>query len=289
MFDLTSDQIEFFDTEGYLVLQNLIPGDLISRLQRASVKMISQSLQSLTINSARKHIAYITKNRTSLITRINNLFLFDLPVFLELLGCTQIVSVARSMIGEDYVSTYESIVIKNKGEDLPIGWHRDMTHNREGRVFTIGIYLDKSFKGKGALNIIPGTQSSPEELCTIEDDLRSGKLNPVEIEMELSDILIHDVMVVHSSLPVIDQDYRRVIYFEFRPITQAKTNQGFSEEWIEYRQQLNKLAQQRWQKIQDRNSNFNQKEWSLEEKELIEKLYSIQAHIEPGHYCFLSK
>lgn len=287
-FDLTIDQINSFDNDGYLLLRNWIPDELVLRLQSTTNEIIGLELTRFQKGGMPAHVAIVKRDGKTFITRINDLFLDSNPVFFELLGFPGIDDIAGALAGKECISTYESLVIKNKGDDQAIGWHRDMAHNRKGRVFTIGIYLDKSRKGRGALNVIPGSQSSSEELCIIEDDLKLGKLNSIEIEMEPGDVLIHDVMVAHSSQPVTDQDFRRVIYFEFRSIKQARTNQGFSEEWIGLRYQLSKLAQQRWQEIQTGNVDFEQNEYSFEEKELIEKLYSIQAQIEPGHYCFQS-
>ncbi len=102
--------------------------------------------------------------------------------------------------------------------------------------------------------------------------------------MASGDVLVHDVMLFHSSEQITGQRHRRTIYFEFRSQTQARTNPGFTREWIELRHQLLEVAQKRWRMHHDRP--FGSDDWSREERQLVDQLYAVNAQIEPGHYCF---
>lgn len=281
---LTIDQIKTFDNDGYLVLRKWIPADMVSQLRHATSEAITRQLHHFQAGSSNQHAAVITKGKKSFVTRINDLFLDHSLSFSELLGCPQILNVAKALSGDDCISTYESLLVKNEGDGQAINWHRDMEHNRSDRVITVGVYLDEARKDKGALRIIPKSQLSSKDICKFEDGWQQGYLEAVEIEMDPGDVLVHDVMAVHSSEPITKQEYRRTIYFEFRSKAQAQTNQGFTSEWIELRSQLLEIAHKRWKMNHEQLSDSDK--WSKKERQLIEQLYRTKAQIEPGHYCF---
>ncbi len=283
-FDLTTDQIKSFDNDGYIILRKWIPTEFLSLLCQASSEAINNGLRNFQLANTSGYIATITNSKKQFVTRVNDLFIVGDPIFLQLLGCPQIVNVATALCGNDRISTYESLLVKNKGDDQAIGWHRDMGHDRHDRVITLGVYLDATRKNKGGLRIIPKSQSSSKDVCTLVNEWDQGCLEIAEIEMDPGDVLVHDVMVLHSSEPITKQKYRRTIYFEFRSQTQAQTNPGFTREWIELRHQLLELAQRRWRK--HHYQTFGNDEWSKEERQLMDKLYAVNTQIEPGHYCF---
>jgi ectoine hydroxylase-related dioxygenase (phytanoyl-CoA dioxygenase family) len=288
-YTLTPEQLSAFDSDGYLVLRKWIPEDLIDRLRRASRALIEHELQRARTDGVSDDVAVTTAGHAGgmpFIARANNLFREHRdPVFLELLGSPGVIDLATTLAGEDCVTTYESLLVKTTGDAHAIGWHRDMVHDRRGRICTLGVYLDESRRGAGALRIVPRSQTSTGDLCALEDALSAGAVQAVEIEMEPGDVLVHDVMAVHASAPVAGQGLRRTVYFEVRPRAQAHANPGFEEEWIELRRRLMDLACRRWQHRRA-DAEDDRDRWSEEEKEVIGRMYAIEARIESGHYCF---
>ena len=121
------------------------------------------------------------------------------PASLELLGSPQVLGVAQSLCGPNFVSTYESIVFKFEGDGEKIPWHQDAVDPRNWRIFNFDLYLDESRVGGGALKVILGSQGVAADVCEHRD--RHGWEAPgaVDVEMQLGDVLLHDVMVVHGS------------------------------------------------------------------------------------------
>ena len=77
---------------------------------------------------------------------------------LELLGSPQVLAVAESLCGPNFVPTYESMVFKKAGDGEKIPWHQDAVHPRRYRVFNYDLYLDPSRAGGGALRVVPQSQ-----------------------------------------------------------------------------------------------------------------------------------
>lgn len=279
---LTTDQIRSFDNDGYLVLRRWIPDELLKRLRRGVETAVQRGVRDYLNNSPDNRVAILPLADRPYVIRINDLIFDQDPVFFELLGSPFIADVARELSGHDSLPTYEALVMKNRGDNNPIVWHRDMMHSRTGRVFTLGVYLDESARGSGALRLIPASQTSPDDVCELSDKLEAGLLTAIEIDMEPGDVLIHDVMVLHASGLVTHQAFRRTIYFEFRPEDLVRANPHFSSEWIVLRRRLLELAQKRW----SGEIAIGAGEWSGEEQELIAQLKVARATIEAGHYCY---
>ncbi len=125
-FDLTSDQIDVFDSDGYLVLRKWIPAEFVSLLRGASSEAINNGLRNFEFCGASRHVATTTIGEKSFVTRVNDLLLDSYPIFMELFACPQIVNVATTLCGDDFISTYESLLVKKEGDGEIVGWHRDM-------------------------------------------------------------------------------------------------------------------------------------------------------------------
>ena len=78
-------------------------------------------------------------------------------------------SVAESLCGPNFVPTYESLVFKQQGDGEQIPWHQDAVHPRKWRIFNLGLYLDASTIGAGALRVVPGSQRQILDVCTIRE------------------------------------------------------------------------------------------------------------------------
>lgn len=277
---LSGEEIDSFDRDGYLVLRNRVPQEMIERLSDAADDSISKGLRLHGSLEQSERYAYSITESDQYVIRVNDLFREDDPIFLELLGSEPITGIARSLAGENFLPVYDSLVVRNGGDEQEIRWHRDMGHDRSGRVCTVGVYLDASHRGDGALRVLPGTQSLPGDLCVFEDEVNEGKRRYVEIEMNPGDVLIHDVMVVHGSAPVREQLRRRTVYFEFRDEGLLRKQPNCSAEWVGLRRGLMDAAEMR------ADSDAADAPYSGEELDLIDRLSRTSNPIEPGHYCF---
>ncbi|MFM5949589.1 MAG: phytanoyl-CoA dioxygenase family protein [Novosphingobium sp.] len=155
---------------------------------------------------------------------------------LELLGYPPLLELAQALCGEDFFLIQEFAVIKHRGDQLPVLWHKDMVHRRSGTCFTAGIYLDASTAGDGALQVVPGSHSDPRGICELAEEPH------VEMPMRAGDMLIHDMMLAHASPPMQQGTLRRVIYFEFLSAAHVATEAIYPPELVVRRTRLSHLA-----------------------------------------------
>jgi ectoine hydroxylase-related dioxygenase (phytanoyl-CoA dioxygenase family) len=241
---LTPEQVEFYDLHGYLVLRNFVDQTQVERLRAASEGWMAEG-QQLGPAAAGNDYNFAQRAAGELLYRINYLHA-KTPngpnTSLELLGCPEVLSVAESLCGPNFVPTYESLVFKSEGDGEQIPWHQDAVHPRNWRIFNLGLYLDASTVGAGALRVVPGSQRQILDVCTIREHYGWDAPGVTQIEMQPGDALLHDVMVLHGSEATSGNALRRTLYFEFRAAEQIQAEGPWQGDWLDRRLRLVPLA-----------------------------------------------
>lgn len=237
-FSLTPEQLAFFDENGYLVLRNWITGELLERLQAAGQQWIEDGKDLDAEHPFRHDYAFADREVGRVMFRVDYLHDKANLASLEMLGCPQVLAVAESLCGPNFVPTYESMVFKNAGDGEAIRWHQDAVHPRNTRIFNYDLYLDESREGAGALVVIPGTQTTSFDACAMEQTHGWNPPGSIVVEMNPGDVLLHDVMVIHGSPRTVGKALRRTIYYEFRAAEQILSEGPWDRDWMERRMRL---------------------------------------------------
>ncbi|MGI8926475.1 MAG: phytanoyl-CoA dioxygenase family protein [Tepidiformaceae bacterium] len=283
---LTPDQIRFFDHNGYLVLRNRIQGRLLDRLRDAGHAWIREGLR---LDGADDDFKFQTVNGERTMFRVDYVHNKDQPVSLELLGCPEVLAIAESLCGSNFVPTYESMVFKQEGNGAPIQWHQDACYPVKHRIFNLDVYLDESKIGAGALKVIPGSNWRRQDICAIADDHGWSPPGAIDVEMQAGDVLLHDVMVVHGSEQTAGNALRRTIYYEFRAAEEIIDDGPWDRQWIDRRLRLIPLGLRRHR---DAYPNARQFAWNVAAEfrpaaggdEQAELRIAHEVHM-PGAYC----
>ncbi|WP_158091184.1 phytanoyl-CoA dioxygenase family protein [Thalassospira mesophila] len=187
-------------------------------------------------------------NPVAKVFRIEQLLKQDAALALFFLGHPAITGLGKQLCGPDAVPVYLSVQFRNRGEAQKIIWHQDMIHDRQGPIYTVGLYLDDASSNNGALRIIPGSHHNRADIATLIQQ-RSPKIKDQlsisshSIPVKAGDIIAHDVMLVHCSDALTKTDCRRTLYVEFRHPQQAGANPTMTPSWIAQQQALLATAQ----------------------------------------------
>lgn len=244
---LSPEQIRFFDDNGYLVLRQWIPPALLARLCAAGDAWINAGMGAEGSDPGRDDFVFAERPDGRVMFRVNYLHNKEQPASLELLGSPQVLGVAESMCGPNFVPTYESMVFKQEGDGEAIPWHQDAVHPRGYRIFNFDLYLDSSRAGAGALRVLPRSQTHRHDVCAIATEHGWDHPDAIDVEMEPGDVLLHDVMVVHGSARTLGNALRRTIYYEFRAAEEILEDGPWDREWIDRRLRLVPLGLARHQ------------------------------------------
>jgi ectoine hydroxylase-related dioxygenase (phytanoyl-CoA dioxygenase family) len=288
-YHLTDEEVARFDEQGYLILKNRIPADLLARLQRAADQWIEDGAALAEDDERAADYQYANRPSGRVMFRVDYLHNKNQPASLELLGSPAVLGIAESLAGRDFVPTYESLVFKKAGDGAPINWHQDAVHPRTRRIFNIDVYLDPSRRGEGALRVAPGSHKQPVDVCRLEEEYGWDAPGVVQVELDPGDVLVHDVMVVHGSEAVVGNRLRRTIYYEFRAAEQILAEGPWDAAWIDKRLRLIPVALNAYANADPSAAGF---EWGVSES-LRPRLTGDDetelriAHLvhSPGSYC----
>jgi ectoine hydroxylase-related dioxygenase (phytanoyl-CoA dioxygenase family) len=290
---LSDDQIADFDRDGYLVLRNWIPAGLIADLQAATAGWMEQGRRlGSNVEDATSELSdfrFAHRDGHEVLFRVDYIHGKGSPVSLQLLGCPQVLAIASSLAGPDFVPTYESLVFKEAGDGAPIEWHQDAVHPRRYRIFNVDIYLDASRSGAGALRVVPGSQRQGADICALESAYGWAVPGAIEVEMEPGDVLVHDTMVVHGSPAATGNALRRTIYYEFRPAEQILAEGPWDRSWVDARLRLVPLGLAACAARSDATEPFD---WQISSDLRPDPLSDTEAELRvvhqvhtPGAYC----
>lgn len=244
-YHLTSEQIEAFDRQGYLVLRRWIPDDLLQRVQDAAAAWIQDGWSLRADDPRAEDFRFADRPGGRVMFRVSYVHDKGQPASLELLGSPYVLGVAESLCGPNFVPTYESMVFKQEGDGEAIPWHQDAVHPRRFRIFNFDLYLDQSRQGGGALRVIPGSQTEKHDVCEVAERFGWDAPGVIHAEMEPGDVLLHDVMVLHGSERTEANRLRRTIYYEFRAAEEILAEGPWDRDWIDRRRRLLPVALRR--------------------------------------------
>jgi ectoine hydroxylase-related dioxygenase (phytanoyl-CoA dioxygenase family) len=276
---LTKKQLADFIQAGYTILPNAVPPGLLQKLRQLfDEKMNNADEADKVVN---------TVNGQNYISNIEYLFKSSNLACLELLGLPLILETAETICGQDFFLIQEFAVIKMLGDNTEVLWHQDMLHQRTGNCFTMGIYLDDANAGDGCLRVVPTSHLSSKNICALKQEPN------IEVPVKAGDILIHDMMLAHSSGLMQHNPLRRVLYFEFLSFKQAVGENIYLKEQLYDRMRLIQLAAEYYQQQHPDEKKFDWKNTLNIPAEPVDSVHEILSDIhrakslgKPSAYCF---
>lgn len=265
---LTTQHVEQFNRDGFLVLADAIGEEWVGPLRAAVLRLAASAPRAADPHN---DLCIVGDRDNRTLMRINQLHRHARPASLALAGHDVLQDIGRALCGPEFVSTFESVVIKSRGGEA-FAWHQDMIHDRSSRIVTVGVYLTDS-QGDGALRVLPGTQHDVQPMD--EMDAR-GAGEGVTVAARAGDIVIHDVMLAHGSAPLATKEHRVTWYAEFREESHVVKNPRFGPDWLRARRSLQEIERATYHRTCDLTS--------YEIGELVDAAYSVRAALEPARY-----
>lgn len=218
-----------FSEQGFAHLPGALPPDTLAR--------VSAFIDRLMIPEPLKRRLVMPSPAGPVVTNLDFLLDWGDPALLELLALPSLMDTVAAICGPDFFPVQEFAVIKHPGDGLPVLWHLDMPNRRSGPACTLGVYLDDSRPGHGALRFVPGSHLSDDPIEAIV------RHDAVEVPARAGDAILHDMLTAHSSCVMTAGTRRRVIYLEFLSVALAQAEALYPPEFIARRQRLMYAAQ----------------------------------------------
>ncbi len=245
---IDAEHFDAFQRHGLLVLKNVLNKDELASLQSESTFILDKAIAESP--KAPAHISHDLKiddfiyrlypSGETLPFRINHLVAKSLAARC-LLAHPSLLEIVESLLGTDFIPTWDTLGYRRTGSGINIPWHRDANAHslkqnvKDKAIFNSDIYLDRA-SDDNCLWVIPGSHLWSQERVSLE---LANRANPelshkgaVPLTLEAGDIVLRNILLFNGSPPSFGKN-QRVIYFEFRPVEQIRQQQWFNDEFIQ--------------------------------------------------------
>jgi hypothetical protein len=208
---LTRAQREFYFDEGYLLLERILPGEVVARLQAVAAEMVERSRELTASDSVFDLEPTHTAERPRL-RRLSSPVVHH-PYFWEF-ATGLIADIASDLLGPDVKFHHSKLNFKWAQGGEEVKWHQDICgwpHTNYSPL-TIGAYLGDVGPEQGPLAVLPGShkgelfdeydeQGRWVSAVSPKDLARLDLTRAVYLTGPAGSLTIHNCRMLHSSRP----------------------------------------------------------------------------------------
>ncbi|HCY84779.1 MAG TPA: hypothetical protein DHV36_06555, partial [Desulfobacteraceae bacterium] len=266
--------------QGFLLLRQWIPTDFVAGVRKSADTAMDLAIKNAAAGKSNTDICVSFKNNEPFISAVIHPHRYMYPMSLALLGSPWVLGIAESLCGAGSMTTYKSLVVKNRGSGEDFTWHQDMVHDRTSRIINISVFLSEASSTDDGLQVVPQTHFERQDMprAKIDAEERSICLGAVP-----GDVTVHDVMTVHGSRALTQRERRMVFTAEFRGLDHLKANEKISRDWIKARKALQTLERHLYEQVST-DPGAGSDGVPENDLNLIENFCRQRCAIEPGNY-----
>ncbi len=220
---ITADQKAFYEKNGYLVLENRIPDEIIANL-RAEIARYHEEARGLTESSDEidledSHTPDRPRLRRIKLPHTHN------RVMRDLMYSDHVLAPARDLIGASLRLHTTKLNMKSAGFGAAVEWHQDFAfypHTNDD-VLAIAVIIDDMAEENGPLMVFPGSHKGPIHDHHV-DGVFAGAMDLAACGFDMKDavplmgpagsISIHHGRIVHGSALNRSAQDRRLLFYE---------------------------------------------------------------------------
>ncbi|MBS8228032.1 phytanoyl-CoA dioxygenase family protein [Vannielia litorea] len=220
---LTQDQKDFYDENGYLMVENVVTPEQLAKLQEITYAMIDAS-RGLTESDDRYDLDEGHSAERPRLTRIKLPHKQD-PYFWEILTRSGVTEVLNGLLGPDTLINTSKLNTKAPGGGAAVEWHQDWAfypHTNDD-LLAFGLMLEDVDEANGPLMVIPGSHKGPV-LSHHVNGVFAGAVSPDDPDFDLSkavtltgkagSMTVHHVRTLHGSAPNMSDRNRLILFYE---------------------------------------------------------------------------
>jgi ectoine hydroxylase-related dioxygenase (phytanoyl-CoA dioxygenase family) len=225
---LTQQQVDFFHTNGYVLLENVWSEAELAEARRQMDALLcfpERARPGVQFSYEPKEEADrhpIAPNNPHRIWMI-----FDTPLagdwWFENMRDARICDAMTQLLGPNLNFHNGKARIKPPGYGTHQGWHQDFPyeHHTEPDLAAAIWYLDDTDVGASATEVIPGSHRQgewrhDEHMFVYEEDLRAFGVEPVPVRVRAGSVAIIHVLIVHRATPNATAQNRSAIINEYK-------------------------------------------------------------------------
>ncbi len=222
---LTTQQIEAYRRDGYLVIPRLIEGEQLAELRVLTDRIVGEARGV----SANDELYDLEPSHSAALPRVRRLkpaIFTRYAFFRALTRDPKISSILGGLLGPNIRLYGGKLNLKSAGYGSPVEWHQDWAfypHTNDD-VLATGIYLDDCDLDNGPLLVVPGSHRGPT-FDHHADGRFCGAMNPPDCAIDFGkavplmgpagSMTIHHARLVHGSALNKSNRQRRLLLHEY--------------------------------------------------------------------------
>ncbi|MCY4093664.1 MAG: phytanoyl-CoA dioxygenase family protein [Gammaproteobacteria bacterium] len=218
-------QREKYETDGYVVIQDVIDVATLNELRRVTDDLVGQA-RDTTEHTSTLDLDPSHTPEKPLVRRIKHPY-FAHPFYQSIAAHPPLMAVLSELIGDDIrLRTGGKVNLKLAGDGAAVEWHQDWAfypHTNQD-VLAVGMLLDDMGPDNGPLLVLPGSHKGPIYnhhsqglFCGAIDVKREGLdvSGARELHATAGSITVHHARLVHGSAVNRSTRARRILFYVY--------------------------------------------------------------------------
>jgi len=224
---LTREQIAFYQTNGYLAVENVIGEELLARARAVVDEFVEKSravIESDGVFDLEPGHSPDAPKLRRLKEPVNHH-----PIFDEIMRSQKLLDVVEDLIGPGVRFQASKLNMKSAEFGSPVEWHQDISfypHTNDD-LLAAGLALDDCTEENGCMLMVPGSHKGPV-LDHHQDGVFVGAIDATRDDVDLSRAVtvpvkaggmsLHHVRTLHGSALNTSSRPRRLLLFQFTAV-----------------------------------------------------------------------
>ena len=223
---LNDEQVRFYRENGYLMVENAVTPEQLSRMRERTLQLIEGS-RTVTESDDLYDLDEGHSAAQPRLTRIKQPHRTD-PFFWDVLQNSNITRVINTLLGPDTAVQNIKLNTKAPGGGAAVEWHQDWAfypHTNDD-MLACGLMLEDVDEANGPLRVIPGSHRGPILAHTNRDGVFCGAVDPddpdfhydkaVTLTGKAGSMTVHHARILHGSAPNVSDRSRMILFYECR-------------------------------------------------------------------------
>ena len=218
---IKDDQVKSFKEKGYLVIENLLPENILKNLQKITEDFVEKS-KFIKENDLIFDLSDDHTPENPVVRRLKDPHL-NHSVYSDIIKNNLITDVVSKLIGNNIRLEHTKLNFKSAKGGEAIEWHQDWAfypHTNDD-IVEVGIFLDDCGNENGPLLCVPGSHKGPIDdhhqngyfIGAVDPSKSHYNLETAEpIVAKAGSISVHHVRCLHGSRKNNSEKSRRVLF-----------------------------------------------------------------------------
>ena len=220
---LSAAQKAFYAENGYLLVEDVVTGAQLKKLQDITYGLIDES-RKVSESDERFDLDKGHSAAAPRLTRVKLPHKQD-PYFWEILTQSKVTNVLTDLLGDDTTLITTKLNTKAPGGGQAVEWHQDWAfypHTNDD-LLAFGLMLEDVTLDNGPLMVVPGTHRGPL-LSHQSNGVFCGAIDPddplfekdkaVTLTGKAGSMTVHHVRTLHGSAPNMSDRNRLILFYE---------------------------------------------------------------------------